>query len=370
MAINILIKGLNKMEQINLDIKSFSKKLGNFTKAYANKSIDLKIISKKIKHNEYLEYSSKIYGFQSYKNASKKDIKNISLETIKNKLPIFLDGIGLNEEFNKEQFINTFLCFISNDINKLKKENTTIKRKITIYLNSKEYEENYNYLCGEIARSYKVYKKENLKNILFDYQSIAGGVYDLTKLDNDVVSLMYKQVDIRNSILIKNHISDKDNFKIEDMSIFDKYSKEIKKMSYSYETAMFLAKQYEYYHMGWDDSKWHYLINGYDDYLLKEKNGEWNIKKITFESVIEDMPQYKQDKGIYKTEEDYSYLKITLLNDKYFYFVMYNIICYFEVYNEDGRYSIVNDVYDNLKIVKPFWKKSNKKMFKSSFHYQ
>lgn len=365
-----------KNKKINLNINAFAKKLNKFTKAYSTKSLDLKNKIKNISHNEYLKYSSKIYGLQSYNHYLKNKKDSVLIENIEKKLPIFLNSLSLNDTFNKEQFINTFLLFISNDISSLKSNHSSLKGMITRYLNKKgalkeknEYND-YSYLCENIIKSYKIYNKEKLKNILFDYKSVAGG-FELDSLDNDIVNKMFKQIDLRNAILIKNHISDKNTFKIEDISKFEIYCKESNNKYYPYELIHFLHQDDMDHHHGMYMTGWRSILTGYDDFLLKEKNGEWSLKKAVFKSVFNKKVQNPKNNQIalFRTEEDYAIVEFEILNGKILYFLMYDDFCVFETHTKEGAFYNVYCSYDELKWITSFWKRSENNSTVSSFYY-
>jgi hypothetical protein len=336
----ILNNEINNDFKIYQDIKRITEQVKNFIKIYAYKSEFLALNLKDVKHNDYLNLLSRIYGFSDYNqfNNSKKEC-SLTLYHLLNGIENFLYSLPNVKKYNSEeipQIINTLNIYLSVSDCDIKKYKSSFKSTITKQIN-KLLKEKEGYLATEIQRFWNIINNKTCEPLIIDYRGIIISSLHKPLLMNycnadkpdyqtKLIKSMLSYYDYKNAMTIKKHLKDCnfDDKICKHLYVYENFIKKFYDDYQSYEYLEFMSEQYAAYHGGLNDSKWRDTINKFKHLVTEITIGKFSVYKGVFEIVNEDGKIDRNKTLARYREDDWSFFKLTLANQDEFEIHIYN----------------------------------------------
>lgn len=318
---------INKNFQLSQDIKKLTKQINKFLITYSYKSAFIKSETKDLKHNDYLNIVAKFFGYTDYNQYNKeKNKKIISIESLLLSFEKFLNSLDNNSNYdNKDisQIVNTFHLYITFTEEDLYKEKKRINEKIKRRINNLIKGDKTHYTGSEFERLYKIINNTYFQPIIIDYRSIliykqnSTESIDSKNTENELVNLLFKFYDLRNTIIIKKYIKEEkfsDNIG-EHLYLLEDFLKESFNASYKpFEYIEFLAVQYKHYHHGINDDIYRKSVNEFKAYIAEKTIGRTVLVKGIFNTISKDRIIHRDRAITYNADGEWSIFEITLAN--------------------------------------------------------
>lgn len=338
---------MNTKFQLNQDIKKLSKQINKFIKVYAYKSAFLHYETKNLKHNDYLNITSVIFGYTDYNQYKLDNNKNkLSLKKLLKGFETFLKKLNPESKYYKEdipQMVSTFSIYITLNEAEISKKNRSITTKITRRINKFKNSENLFYEAGEIKRIYDIVKKQYYQPIIIDFKSLL--LFESKELE-ELNSLLKDYCYHRNALAIKKYIKDeKFNDRIgEKLYLLEDFLKEKFESKYiPFESLDFLAEQFKYFHAGCNDFWSRRAISKFKTFIAEKTVGKTALVKGFF-NVIDEYEKNRYMDITRNRDGWWSSFDITLANSDEMSIHIY----------EDGRF-VAYKKFRDLNIYMDLW---------------
>ena len=324
----ILNTDINKDFKLNQDIKKLTKHIYKFLNVYSYKSAFIQNEIKDLKHNDFLNIVSKFFGYADYNQYNKDTNKKIlDIEKLLSAFEDFLyslpNKIGHNSG-DIPQIVNTLHLYLISTESELYTEKRKVSAKISRRLKKLIAANDTSYKGTEIKRLYDIVSNTYFQPIITDYRSII--IYKKNKPilmdykhseNNELVNLLLRYYDLRNSIIIKKYVKDEkfnDNIG-EYLYLLENF---LKTDYIPFEYMEFLANQYKHYHHGINDSVYRKTINEFKSFITEKTIGRTVLVKGIFNTISKDRLIYRNRDITYNHDGEWSILNVTLANSDTF----------------------------------------------------